>query len=68
MFIFKHPAQDATASRPDTEEDPITYGQALEEVSNEENKAVKAAQEAERAEAEKAMNAKMAEMEAKMAA
>ena len=46
MFLFKNKAQEANASMPDTDDDPISYDFAAEEVSAIENKEVLDAQQA----------------------
>ena len=43
MFLFKHMAKAGDASRPDPEDDPITYDVALDEVNAEDSRESRAA-------------------------
>ena len=43
MFLFKHMAKEEEASRPDPEDDPITYDLALDEVNAEDSRESRAA-------------------------
>ena len=66
IFLFKNKQKEDEASMPDTEDDPITFDFAAEEVENNDGKAEKEAQHKLQKEMAEANAKKLAEMEAKM--
>jgi len=68
IFLFKNKAHEDTASMEDSDENPITFDTAADEVAQNDNLAEKAEQEKVRAEQEAAAKKMVAELEAKMEA
>ena len=68
IFLFKNKAHEGDASMEDTDENPISFDTAAEEVAQNENLAEKAEQEKVRADQEAAAKKMVAELEAKMEA
>jgi len=68
IFLFKNNAKASEASMEDTDENPISFDTAADEVAQNENLAEKAEQEKNRAEQEASAKKMVADLEAKMEA
>ena len=66
FFLFKNKDKEAEASMPDTDEDPISFDSAADEVANADEEKKKESEQMKKAQ-EEAAAASMAEMEAKFA-